>query len=481
MRAILAASLLVLAMPAVAKAPAALPPPPLSERVSAILAQAPQGTRFGLLVVDEQGREVVAIAPDQRFIPASNTKLFTTAAAYALLPQIAAPDRDGAAGVAIEGGNVVLYGRGGARLSSADDCTAECLSTLADAVAAKTRKVGDVIGDDTWFPDQRWSPGMSWNNIGTDDGTAISALTIDDDTLPVSAAPTAPGQAPTLTVPAYLKVESTALTAPAKAEERIGVEQPVNSRIVRFYGAIPADAPAWQERLGVDDPALYAAWRLEQMLRARGVKVRGSARSRHRPVMSADLTPRTAPPPAAEPQWLARVASAPLAEDVIEINKRSNNVHAEVLLRRIGRVRGGGSLADGLAASETVFTAAGIPRTGYDFSDGSGMSTYNRVSPRAGVALLRWAAAQPWGAAWRASLPVGGIDGTHTRRFGATALAGKLFAKTGTLNATNGLSGYLIDAKGRTLTFSAFANDVPGGGGATAALDAALLAVAAGG
>lgn len=484
MRLLIAAAVLACAVPAVAKTPLTPPPAPaptLAARVAAILAGAPQGARFGLLVVDEAGREVVAIAPDQRFIPASNTKLFTTAAAYALMPDIAAPDRAGGAGVALEGRDVVLYGRGGARLSSADDCKVECLSSLADAIAARTRQVGSVIGDDTWFPDQRWSPGMSWNNIGTDDGTAISALTIDDDTLPVSAVPGAAGLPPTLTVPGYLTVQSSATTGAADAPGRIGVEQPVNSRMVRFYGAVPAGGPAWQTRLGVDDPALYAAWKLEQMLRARGVKVRGPAQARHRPVESADLAPRTAPLVAAEPQWLARVEPASLADDVTEINKRSNNVHAEVLLRRLGRIGGGGSLADGLAAAERVFAAAGIPRAGYDFSDGSGMSTYNRVSPRAGVALLRWAAAQPWGAAWRASLPVGGVDGTLKRRFGGGVLDGKIWAKTGTLNATNGLSGYMIDARGRTLTFSAFANDVPGGGSATAALDAALLAVAAGG
>ena len=60
-----------------------------------------------------------------------------------------------------------------------------------------------------------------------------------------------------------------------------------------------------------------------------------------------------------------------------------------------------------------------------------------------------------------------------------TPFAGRLFAKTGSLNATNALSGYLVAASGRTLTFSAFANDVPGDASATAAIDAALITVAA--
>jgi D-alanyl-D-alanine carboxypeptidase/D-alanyl-D-alanine-endopeptidase (penicillin-binding protein 4) len=120
-----------------------------------------------------------------------------------------------------------------------------------------------------------------------------------------------------------------------------------------------------------------------------------------------------------------------------------------------------------------------VPRTAWDLSDGSGMSTYNRLSPRAVAALLRWAAGQPWGEAWRATFPVAGVDGTLARRFRDTPLQGRLFAKTGTLNATNALSGYLTAASGRTLIFSFYANDVPGDAGATEVMDRALALIAA--
>ena len=121
---------------------------------------------------------------------------------------------------------------------------------------------------------------------------------------------------------------------------------------------------------------------------------------------------------------------------------------------------------------------AGLSRADYDFSDGSGMSTYNRLTPRGVVRFLRWAGAQPWGAAWRATFPVAGVDGTLARRFRGTALESRLFAKTGGLNATAALSGYLTARSGRTLLFSFYANDIPDGAGATAAMDAALLLIA---
>jgi D-alanyl-D-alanine carboxypeptidase/D-alanyl-D-alanine-endopeptidase (penicillin-binding protein 4) len=122
---------------------------------------------------------------------------------------------------------------------------------------------------------------------------------------------------------------------------------------------------------------------------------------------------------------------------------------------------------------------AKVPRAAWDFSDGSGMSTYNRIAPRGTVTLLRWIAVQPWGAAWRSTLPVGGVDGTLSRRFRGTPLEGRIFAKTGTINASFALSGYMIAASGRTLTFSILANDVPEDSKATEAMDSALAMIAA--
>ena len=87
--------------------------------------------------------------------------------------------------------------------------------------------------------------------------------------------------------------------------------------------------------------------------------------------------------------------------------------------------------------------------------------------------------AQSWGKTWLASFPVAGRDGTLKKRFLGTSLEAKMTAKTGTLNATNALSGTLVTAKGRTLTFAFFANDVPDGASAITVMEQTLLAVAA--
>lgn len=355
----------------------------------------------------------------------------------------------------------------------------DCLAALADAVAARVRRVGDVVGDDTWFPDQRWGPGMSWNNIGREDGTAVSALTLDDNVVQLAIAPGKAGEPPRAAPPAWLRLRNEA-RAIAEGEATIAVEQRINRREARLYGEIPASAPPFELTLGLDDPAERAAWALRDMLVARGVRVSGTVRARHRAVAVEDDKPRAAPLATPEPDWLARLTPPPLAEDVAITNKRSQNLHAELLLRRLGRLNGGGSLADGLAQVEAVLASAGVPRAGYDFSDGSGMSTYNRASPRATVALLRWAAGQSWGEAFRASLAVGGEDGTLRRRFAGTPLQGRIRAKSGSVNGASALSGYLTAASGQELVFSIYANDMPGGAGATPFIDAALQAVAAG-
>jgi D-alanyl-D-alanine carboxypeptidase/D-alanyl-D-alanine-endopeptidase (penicillin-binding protein 4) len=320
-----------------AASPALATQPALQQRVAAELAEAPTGTRFGLMVTDESGRELIAIQPDGRFIPASNVKLLTTATAYAALGNLDQPDAAGGASVRLEGNarapDVILTGRGDARMSSAPDCVANCLAALADAVAARTRRVRDVIGDDSLLPDQRWAPGVSWEDLQERYGTAVSALSLDDNELVVRVSPGAVGSAPAVEAPSYLQVQNRAVTVVA-GPARLQYLRLPGSRTLQLSGTIVAGAAPQTLRLGIDDPAYYAAWRLQELLAVRGVKVIGRVAVRHSgPGLAA---------PVAEPAPLARLLPPPLSQDVTRINKESQNLHADLLLRRIGRVRGAG-------------------------------------------------------------------------------------------------------------------------------------------
>ena len=460
-------------------------PKPLLATVEQKLAEGPTGARFGMLVTTLDGEVLVSIAPDQRFIPASNTKMFTTAIAYAELPLLQRTAKG--TGVRLETGadgvvNVVLHGRGDALLSSADDCKTDCLQTLADAVAAKTRHIRHIFGDDSWFPDERWSPGMSWNNIQSRYGTGVSALTLDDNELVVKLAPGALGAAPSVQAPGYYEIDNEVITIPGKDENIVADRMP-NRMTLRLTGTIGVEAAPMTLRYGIDDPALYAAWRFGELLRARGVQVDGDLGARHRLLVAADDPENRKGAPAVlpgEPAMLAELPAPSLAENMVRINKESQNLHTELMLRRVSRQAGSGSIADGQAVMHRVMTQAGLPESGYHFADGSGMSSYNRITPRAAVGLLSWITRQPWSMDWRATLPIAGRDGTLQNRFKGTILEGKLFAKTGSLNASRALSGYLTTRSGKTLIFSALANDMPDGtdAQATAAVDRALVAIA---
>ncbi|WP_326914635.1 D-alanyl-D-alanine carboxypeptidase/D-alanyl-D-alanine endopeptidase [Sphingopyxis chilensis] len=462
-----------------------LAPAPLLTAVEQKLAEGPAGSRIGMLVATLDGEVLVSIAPDQRFIPASNTKMFTTAIAYTELPLLQRTAKG--TGVQLETVadgevDVVLHGRGDAMLSSADNCQTDCLQTLADAVAAKTGHVRNIVGDDSWFPDERWSPGMSWNNIQSRYGTGVSALTLDDNELVVKLAPGAVGAAPSVQASGYYEIENRVVTVAGK-EDAIDASRMPNSRLLRLTGTVGAEVAPMTLRYGIDDPAHYAAWRFGELLRARGVHIEGDITVRHRPLTAADDPEKRRGAPAIlplEPAMLAELPAPSLAENMVRINKESQNLHTELMLRRVARHAGSGSIADGQAVMHRVMTGAGLSEAGYHFADGSGMSSYNRLSPRAAVGLLGWITRQPWGAAWRETLPIAGRDGTLQNRFKGTILEGRLFAKTGSLNASRALSGYLVTRSGKTLVFSALANDMPEDtdGQATAAVDRALVAIA---
>lgn len=449
------------------------------------------GTRWGLMAMTEEGEVVAEIRADDRFSPASNTKIFTTTTAFARLSGLDEADpADGTSVRLVGAGNttpdVILVGAGDPMLSDGPDCVETCLAELADAVAARTRRVDNVIGDDSLYPDERWGPGWSWDDLQTAFGTATSALTVNDNVVWLEAAPGdavgAPVRATWRAGDDLLTLENGAVTAEGEGDLR--PERRPGSDQVRLYGRLAVGSAPIMLRIGIDDPAEVAALRFRRLLEQRGVVVAGEVRARHRPLdLSDDPARRTGPVEATageEGVEVARLTRRPLALSLRRIGKASQNLHAELMLRRLGLIEGTGSRADGLAMVEATMAEAGVPRGAYDLQDGSGMSVYNRVSPRATATVLRWTTTQPWGEAWRATLPVGGRDGTLARRFVGTPLEGRIFAKTGSLNGVNALAGFLTAASGRTLVFAVYANDRPStGGSAIVAMDRMLLALAA--
>jgi len=73
--------------------------------------------------------------------------------------------------------------------------------------------------------------------------------------------------------------------------------------------------------------------------------------------------------------------------------------------------------------------------------------------------LLHYCATQPWGADYKATFPVAGIDGSLTERLTSPGVQSRILAKTGSLGGVKALSGYATTNSGQTLVFSILSNN----------------------
>lgn len=470
-------------------------PAPLASTIQALLADpAVARDHWGISVTTLDGKMVYALNDAQYFTPASNAKLFTTAAAMALLPANAVPAAPlGHCGDAQ--GNVstlALIGMGDPTFSShvypfnqqvpQSKPSLTDLEALADRVKGHgVRRVASIVGDDRLYPFERYGTGWAWDDLQWSDGMPVTALTINDNILTLDLLPGAgPGTAVIASWSpevAYYGLDNQALTSSAGTKSQLGVERAAGSRTVRLFGSLPADSKGAHLKLALEDPADFAAIAFRQMLMDRGISVIGGASPLHRPSNETTSfeelvqgpSPQNAIPgsamadsyTAADACVLRLENPAPwLYQDVLLINKLSQNLHAELLLRRMGQARTfEGSFAQGSRVVRQFAITVGISPDDFFFYDGSGMSPQDIVTPRAITTLLTYAARQSWGAEWRESFPIAGVDGTLANRFTRSPLRGKVFAKTGTLSEVNALSGYVLARSGKTIVFSILINN----------------------
>jgi D-alanyl-D-alanine carboxypeptidase/D-alanyl-D-alanine-endopeptidase (penicillin-binding protein 4) len=444
----------------------AAPAQTLSERLDALLKDSPVAQRafVGVEVYDlAKGEVVYASNAGRLFVPASNTKLFTTALALTRL----GPDYRFQTVVRQEGPDVVLYGGGDPTLSGravpyrkgpdpAEPLAA--IEALADQVAASgIRRIdGDIIGDDTAYVWEPYPQGWAGDDALWDYGAPVSALTVNDNVFALTLRASAAGEPPAVTLsPAleYFTIDNRVRTGPG-LENRVRMERPAGTRQLLLWGTMPSDpVTATKLLLAIDDPALYAACALADALERRGIEIRGRPVARHRfPSDEAAGQP--------EGVELARRTSPPLGETLTILDKVSQNLHAEMALREVARVRRGtGSRQAGLEEERDFLKEAGIERGEYQFADGSGLARSGLVTPAAIVALLRYMYASMYRDQWISLLPVGGEDGTLGTRFNGNRAAARIHAKTGSLSHVAALSGYAEKASGGMLAFSILVNN----------------------
>ncbi len=447
-----------------------------SARVDVALSAAPASKgEWGLLIADAASGEVLyELNADKYFVPASNMKLFTTALALAKL----GPDfrfhttLETHGTISADGslsGDLFLVGRGDPNLSNRkfpyelkeefDGAPERVLAELADALIAKSEiypdgwEIGDIV----------------WNY-----GAAISAIVVDDNTVTLTLTPGElagnPVQAELSPATPDFYVQNDVVTSAAEVKADVTLTREPGAKLVVVRGTLPARSTPRKLVLALHEPAEHAAALLTRLLSDRGVKIAGTSRAVHLPEVAGVDSPRAV---------LAEHVSIPLGDSIKLVNKISQNLHTEMLLRAAARQTGIWATPEDLAKFPVDFyTAAGIAPGDVVQTDASGLSRHDLVTPRALVALLKYAEGQPWFAQYYASLPVAGVDGTLEDRMKNTIAAGRIHAKTGSVEHVRTRSGFAETPAGRRLIFSFLGNNQGGKNHeATDALDALSVAM----
>jgi D-alanyl-D-alanine carboxypeptidase/D-alanyl-D-alanine-endopeptidase (penicillin-binding protein 4) len=466
----------------------------LDREIEQILAEpdVSHGT-WGIDVVSlDSGKTLYALNQDKLFTPASNAKLFTTAAVLGLIgPTYRFKTTVESNGTFDKYGrldsDLVLVGRGDPNLSGRSlpynirterkVPPIQVLQDLADQLVQKGLKFvdGDVVADDSYFVFERYGEGWSQDDLVWEWGAPVSALTINDNVIFVNILPADhPGERAFLNVtpfPEYYRIENRVLTTPqGTGPKKIFINREPGSNQLTIWGNIPQDDPGAGEALAIEDPADFAAKVFRQLLEQRGVVIYGRPRTRHTELASmqtfsvtsvasgggGDSTSAVSPAPLV----LASYQSQPLLEDLRVINKVSQNLHAELMLRLLGKEKGtSGSIEGGLEVLRGFLTNAGIKPDDFAFYDGSGLSREDLVTPQALVQLLVYAHKQSWGELYEDTLPVAGVDGSLAERFRNTPLQGVVRGKTGSLTHVNSLSGYATTRGGDHIAFCIVTNN----------------------
>jgi len=423
-----------------------------------------RATTWGIEVVDPSTHEVLlSVNPEKPFLPASVLKVVTTAAALEKL----GPDFRFRTGAYTNGtltedgtldGDLYLYGRGDPNLTDPEGLLLEkpALQQLAEKLEALgIRKIeGDIIGDDSYFDTRRHGQGWTAKDLRSFYGAPISALSHGNNIVWVHARATKPGQAVRVSIEpatAYYSVRNLAVTSQAKSKRTIHARVTPGTKRLAVSGVLPV-SQGYSQYLVIERPAEFTAALLREELKRKGIAVKGSAREVHYGTYSEEV--RSA--------WtlLVEHQSSPLIRALEIINKKSENLHAEMLLRVLGaEFRGLGTDEAGLQVVRDFLVEAQVDDEKVSLRDGSGLSRENLLTPHFQTSLLLALSKRPYFDLFINTLAISGVDGTLKNRMSARDVKGVIYAKTGTLNGVATLSGYMTTRSGRSLIFSIFANN----------------------
>jgi D-alanyl-D-alanine carboxypeptidase/D-alanyl-D-alanine-endopeptidase (penicillin-binding protein 4) len=427
------------------------------------------GAHFGMCVVEvDSGQKIFGHEETSPMVPASNMKLATTAAALVTLGQ----DWRFHTTVGTLGKDLVVIGGGDPNLSGRffDGDTVGAFRRWAKVLKERGLKQidGDLVYDDSLFDAQWVNPSWPPNQYEGWYEAPVSALVVNDSCLDISvkgAAKAGEAAAVKLDPPtAYFPTTGQVMTRSGKGDWSVSRNRESPTLILK--GNIGSNVDSGVEHLTPVDPGLFAATVIKETLEAEGLAIKGQVVRRR--VWTKDWQ---------MPKEFKAVLvhSSTLAQSVRVANKRSQNLYAECILKTLaafgestdkGKLvpAAQGSWAGGRAEVAKALKSLGVATDDCVFDDGCGLSHKNRLTAGTITQLLVTMAKRPESQLWIDSLAVAGeTEGTLRKRMKESELEGRVFVKTGFVNGSKALSGYIKSQSGRLLAFSLLTNNYHSG------------------
>jgi len=421
---------------------------------------------IGIEVKDLKSGEILfAYNQDKDFVPASNMKLLTTSTALSILGEnYQYHTYLMANGYVLDDtlfGDLYIVGSGDPTISGrfTNGDVVKVFKGWADTLKLLNVKVvkGNVIGDDRVFDNVPvgggW--GLAWHEDVYWYAAYISGLSFNDNCVDVTLKPGKQGAPASYTLDpstSYVTVVNESRTTDDTVSTVDFYRDPATN-VIHIYGNYPKTLDSMKVSLTIYNPTLYTATVLFETLNSAGIKLTG------RPFDISGYRSISRVPPYNLMWTIASYTSPPLSEIVKVVNKRSQNFYAEQIFRTLGKEKYGiGTFENARKVEMSFLYSIGVDTTKIEINDGSGLSSWDLVTPHAIVKILETMRKSPVWESFYSSLPVAGVDGTLEFRMKGTRAQGNVRGKTGFIENVRSLSGYLTTLDGDPIAFSIFVN-----------------------
>jgi serine-type D-Ala-D-Ala carboxypeptidase/endopeptidase (penicillin-binding protein 4) len=399
---------------------------------------------------------------DKLFTPASNMKLFTCAAALLFLgPNYSYETNLLCNGELLRGtlkGDLVIQGSGDPTISNRffSGNVTKVFENWADSLKAKGvyEITGDIYGDDTVFDNEELGKGWSLDYESSWFAAPSSALCFNDNIIMIKIDPDEVNFPAKISInpdTRFVTINANIITSAEDSEPNIKISRPRESNIITIVGSIPKGSKTRIEHVSVSNPNMYFLSVLKEIFEEHGIIIRGKVmvlKDSQKSISDDNLIP------------LYTHNSVQLRLIIKEMNKNSNNIYAEQILKTIGLEENNfGSIKNGVDACKDLFNTMGINLDNMVMADGSGLSKLNLVTPRQIVNLLSFMYKNEVFNDFYESFPIAGVDGTLIDRMKRTIAQNNVHAKPGYNDNVSALSGYLRTVSGEPLVFSIIVNN----------------------